>query len=63
MKFILGFALGAFVATIGVYELLSRAERGLGYVKEKVVAYDCQLAEISPDIPKDYKKACREARK
>jgi hypothetical protein len=26
------------------------------------VGYDCQLAEISPDIPLKYKEACRKLR-
>jgi hypothetical protein len=29
---------------------------------QKTVGYDCQLAEISPDIPLAIKNACREAR-
>jgi hypothetical protein len=27
------------------------------------VGYDCQLAEISPDVPLAYKQACRESRR
>jgi len=29
---------------------------------EKTVGYDCQLAEISPDVPLMYKEACRKER-
>lgn len=39
---------------------------GIGYMvlnnMPKHVGYDCQLAEISPDIPLAYKEACRKAR-
>jgi hypothetical protein len=31
--------------------------------KPDSVGYDCQLAEISPDVPLAYKQACREARR
>jgi hypothetical protein len=31
--------------------------------KPDTVGYDCQLAEISPDIPLAYKQACREYRR
>jgi uncharacterized membrane protein affecting hemolysin expression len=30
---------------------------------EKPIGYDCQLAEISPDVPLAYKQACREAKR
>jgi hypothetical protein len=30
--------------------------------KERVVRYDCRMAEISPDIPIKVKELCREAR-
>ena len=31
-------------------------------VYERPVGYDCQLAEISPDMPLTYKEACRKER-
>ena len=30
---------------------------------QQSIGYDCQLAEISPDVPISYKKACRESKK
>jgi hypothetical protein len=31
--------------------------------KPDSVGYDCQLAEISPDVPLAYKQACKESRR
>lgn len=30
--------------------------------QENIVAYDCRLAEISPDIPVEVKELCRQRR-
>lgn len=30
--------------------------------RARVVAYDCSIAEISPDIPPDVREACRKLR-
>jgi hypothetical protein len=35
---------------------------GIHTVLPKEVAYDCRLAEISPDIPVSAKEACRKLR-
>lgn len=29
------------------------------FTEPKKMGYDCQLAEISPDVPMKYKEACR----